>query len=77
MDKGVEDTIMGVLVHILTECDDSHMPKKGGFLASQDALEVMFVSTLLIVSTDFTYVTLVSNTDDDHDDHDEQSTAHS
>ena len=53
MDKGVEDTIMGVLVHILTECNDSYMPKKG-------ALEVMFISTLLIVSTDFTDVTLVS-----------------
>ena len=30
------------------------------FLASQDALEVMFVTYLLSVSTDFTDVTLVS-----------------
>ena len=32
-----------------------------GLLASQDALEVMFVTDLLTFSTDFTDVTLVSD----------------
>ena len=45
------------------------------FLASQDAIEVMFVTTLLSVSTDLSYVTLVSDDtygDEDEDDEDEE-----
>ena len=38
------------------------------FLASPGALEVMFVTKLLIVSNDLTDVTLVSEDEDDEDD---------
>ena len=41
------------------------------YLASQDALEVMSVSQSLIVSNDFTDVTLVSEDADDHADPDD------